>query len=678
VQLGFYFDQTRCTGCYACTVACKDFNDIPAGPAHWRRILAVEEGEYPDLFAAYLSASCNHCADPICAAVCPCGAISKREDNGIVLVDPVKCRETTPCGIVSNYKDVPFGEMKSPCTLACPAGVNVQGYVGLIAKGRFKDALELIRRDLPIPSVCGRACTHPCESVCTRQKLDEPISIMELKRFVIDQETTMPDPLPITKRQKVAVVGSGPAGLSAAWGMVKRGYRVTIFEALPVAGGMLAVGLPEYRLPKLILQRDLDYLTALGVQIRTNSPVRDTLAIDELKGQGYEAVFISVGAHKGHRLPIPGADLQGVFIGVPFLRDVNLKKKVNVGRKVMVLGGGRVALDCARAATRLGATEVHIACVENIDSMRAGTAEIREAEEEGILIHDAQSFAKIHGQAGRVCGMECLEVRSFSIDRSGVLQINTIPNSGHFYETDTVIFALGQSPDLGPFPDFRTPNRKTIAVDPVTMSTNLPGIFAGGEAVSGPISIIDAVAAGKRAAASIDSYLQGFIYKESPLTCDIKCSEIEVRIPPDIAKHPRRRAKTLPKARRKSWDEISLGFSEAAAMEEAKRCLNCAGHLCLEVCPYHVPQFGSDQDLKMQKCNLCVDRWSEKKKPICVEACPTRAMDAGPLDELRAKYGDVKDAEGFAYCGSISPSICFKPKKYRALSFSASRKENKK
>jgi NADPH-dependent glutamate synthase beta subunit-like oxidoreductase len=665
VQLGFYFDQTRCTGCYTCAVACKDFNDIPAGPAHWRRILSFEEGDYPDLFAAYLSTSCHHCADPICAAVCPCGAISKREDTGIVLVDQEKCRQAAPCGIISHCKDIPFGEMKSPCTLACPAGVNVQGYVGLIGKGRFKDALELIRQDLPIPSVCGRACTHPCESACSRRKLDESISIMELKRFVTDQESPMPDPLPITKRQNVAVVGSGPAGLSAAWGLIRRGYPVTIFEALPVAGGMLAVGLPEYRLPKPILQRDLDYLTALGVQIKTHSPVGDTLAVDELKGQGYEAVFIAVGAHKGHKSPIPGADLQGVLIGVSFLRDVNFKKRVNVGSKVMVLGGGRVALDCARAATRLGASEVHIACLENIDSMRAGPSEIRDAEEEGIVIHHAQTFVKIHGKGGRVSGIECLDVRSFSIDVSGQLQINAIPGTEHVFEADTVIFALGQSPELGPFPDFRISKTKTITVDPLTMATNLPGIFAGGEAVSGPMTIIEAVAAGKRAAAFMDSYLQGFIYKECPPTRDIESSEIEVRIPPDIPKQARRLAKALPKTRRRSWEEISMGFSEATAIEEAKRCLNCAGHLCLEVCPYHVPQFGSEQDSKMQKCNLCVARWGENKKPICVDACPTRAMDAGPLEELKAKYGDTKEAEGFAYCGSISPSICFKPKKYQ-------------
>ncbi len=672
MQLGFYFNQTRCTGCYACAVACKDYNDIPAGPSKWRRILSVEEGDYPDLFAAYLSTACHHCTDPICGVVCPCGAISKREDNGIVLVDQEKCCQTAPCGILSNDESLPFGETKSPCTLACPAGVNVQGYVGLVAKGRFKEALELIRHDLPLPSVCGRACTHPCESVCTRRQLDESISIMELKRFVTDQASPLPEPLPVTKRQRAAIVGSGPAGLAAAWGLVKRGYRVTIFEAQPVAGGMLAVGLPEYRLPKRILQRDLDYLTALGVEIKTRSPVGDALGLDDLNQQGYEAIFVSVGAHRGHKLPIPGSDLQGVRIGVPFLRDVNLGEKVEIHGKVVVLGGGRVALDCARTATRLGAPEVHIACVENRDSMRAGAAEIREAEEEGILIHHGEAIVRIHGNNGGVCGVECLDVRSFSVDISGQLQINPIPGTGHVYEAATVIFAIGQSPDLGLLADAGINRGKTIPVNPVSMATNLPGVFAGGEAVSGPISIIEAVAAGKRAAASMDSYLQGFIYKESCRPYGFKASEIESRIPPDVVKHPRHLARVLPKGSRKSWEEISMGLSEEAAIQEAKRCLNCAGHLCKEVCPYHAPQFESARNSRMEKCHLCVDRWTRNKKPICVEACPTRAMDAGPLDELRDKYGDVKEAEGFAYCESIGPSICFKAKKYQ-VSFCGTR-----
>ena len=664
MQLGFYFDQMRCTGCYTCAVACKDWNDIPAGPAHWRRILSLEEGDWPELFAAYLSTSCHHCAEPICVVVCPARAISKREEDGVVLVDQEKCRQAAPCGIISNYEDIPFGEMKSPCTIACPAGVNVQGYVGLMAKGKFKEALELLRCELPIPSVCGRACTHPCESACARQKLDEPIAIMELKRFVTDQETPVPDPLPITRRQKVAVVGSGPAGLSAAWGLAKRGYPVTIFEALPVAGGMLAVGLPGYRLPKEVLRRDLDYIIALGIQIKTDFPIGNSNTIEDLKKQGFEAIFLSVGAHKGQKLPIPGADLKGVLVGIPFLRDINLGGKVIVGNRVLVLGGGRVAFDCARTAFRLGASDVHIACLEDRDSMRATTAEIREGKEEGIVIHNAQCFVKIHGKGGQVSGVECLDVLTFQFDEVGQLHVDAIPGSEHTFEADTVIFAVGQSPELWPFHGIEISKIGTIAVNPETMATNLPGIFAGGEATSGPITIIEAVAAGKQAAASIDSYLQGFIFKKPNPLQDIKASEIEVGIPPEMTRQPRQLPFTLPLIKRKSWEEISLGFSEAAAIEEAKRCLNCAGHLCREVCPYHAPQFGSEQNPKMQMCNLCVDRWSQNKKPICVAACPTRAMDAGPFDELVAMYSDSKEAEGFTHFRSTNPSICFRPKRY--------------
>ena len=668
MQLGFYFDQTRCTGCYACAVACKDWNDIPAGTTHWRRIIPLEDGDWPDLFAAYLSTSCSHCADPICAVVCPAEAIVKREEDGIVLVDQDRCRQAAPCGIISNLPNGSFGEMKSPCTIACPAGLNVQGYVGLIAKGRFKEARELILRDLPLPSVCGRICTHPCETVCKRQELDESVAIMDLKRFVTDQKYPLPDPLPITKRQKVAIIGSGPAGISAAWGLAKRGYAVTIFEALAVAGGMLAVGLPEYRLPSEILKRDLDYIKALGIEIRTNSPIGNGLKLDDLKGQGYEAIFLAIGAHKGDRLSIPGARLKGVLTGVTFLRDVNLGKRMSLGNKVIVLGGGRVAFDCARVASRLNTPEVHIACVEDRESMRALTTEIREVEEEGIIIHNRKCFAKIYGKDGRACGVECLEVEAFSFDQVGKLQVTPVVGSERIYEADTVIFAVGQSPDLGLFSDIGICEAGVIAASPHTMATNLPGIFVGGEAMSGPISVIEAVAAGKHAAASIDAYLQGFIFREGDSLRDIEPSQLEVEIPPEISRQPRQPIPVLPVTERKTWQEISLGFSEEAAVAEAKRCLNCAGHICREVCPYHVPQFEADANAKMQMCNLCADRWKQDTKPICVMACPTRAMDAGPIEELMAKYGDEKEAEGFTFNPSTKPSVCFKPKKYPPIS----------
>jgi NADPH-dependent glutamate synthase beta subunit-like oxidoreductase len=665
MQLGFYFDQTRCTGCHACAVACKDWNDIPAGPAHWRRIVSMEAGEWPDIYAGYLTTSCSHCAKPICADVCPAGAISKRETDGIVLVDRTKCRQAAPCGIISNAENVPFGSMKSPCTIACPAGVNAQAYIALISKGRFEEALEVIRNDLPLPSVCGRVCTHPCESVCKRQDLDESIAIMALKRFVTDQIVSKPEPLPVTKRQKVAVIGSGPAGLSAAWSLAKRGYSTTVFEALPVAGGMLAVGLPEYRLPRAILKRDLDYLKALGIEIRTNTPIGEHLKLDDLRHQGYEAFFLSIGTHKGHRLSIPGADLDGVYVGITFLQDLNMNRKPEVGDRVLVLGGGRAALDCARSAARLGASEVQIACLEDRDAMRAVASEIEEAEYEGITFHNAQSFKRILENNGHVSGVECLDVRSFSFDDKGQVTIDTLPGSEHLFACDTVIFAVGQSPDLSPFPELLASKAAAISVDPQTSATGLKGVFAGGDVAGEVGSVVEAISAGKRAATSIDAFLQGLVYKGVDRSPQINPAEIEVDIPPDVKEEPRQIPSALSLAKRRSWDEVSLGYKPHAAVSEARRCFNCAGHLCREVCPYDAPQFDAEQNATMQMCNLCVDRWGQDKKPVCVMACPMRAMDAGPVDELNSKYGDEREAEGFSYSKTTDPSVCFKPKKYQ-------------
>jgi len=665
MQLGFFFDQTRCTGCYTCQVACKDWHDIPAGPASWMRVTHIEEGKFPHLFAAYMVNQCYHCADPPCIPVCPAEAISKREEDGVVIVDREKCKEAARCGIIKNT--IPQMEMKSPCKLACPAHVSVAGYVALIAKGRYKDALNLVRERMPLPGVCGRICSRPCESACARKEVDEPIAIMALKRFASDSVAEeVPSPLPRTKKDKVAIIGSGPAGLAAAYDLVREGYEVTIFEALPVAGGMLAVGIPEYRLPKRILQREIEYITGLGVDIRTNTALGRDFGLNELIERGYGAILVAIGAHKGSKLPIPGAELEGTIVGTSFLRDVNLGKQVKLGDRVLVVGGGNVAVDCARTAARLGAREVCMVCLESREDMPAFASEVEETEMEGVIIYPSRTITKVMGANGKVSGVECLKLRWMEFDEDGELHIDAIDGSEHEIAADTVIFAIGQTPDTDTA--FRPgqiaiTKRSTIAANPETMETSQPGVFAGGDAVSGPATFIEAIAAGQKAAFYIDLYLKGRVLRGTHPLEPIKAEDIEVEIPEGIEKAERVKMPELSVAERAlNFKEVARGFTEDMATTEARRCLNCAGALCREVCPYDAPQFGVEENAKMQKCDFCLDRLKQGKEPICVGACIMRALDFGPMEELVNKYGDVRKVRGFDYSPQAEPSIIFKPR----------------
>jgi len=669
MQTGFYFDQTRCTGCFACAIACKDWHDVPAGPAKWMRVLYSEEGKFPNVFVSYLATPCYHCAEPVCAFVCPNEAITKRDEDGIVVVDREKCRGEHPCGIISEEAigpDFLYGEVEAPCQIACPAHLHIPGYVALIAKGKFKEALDLIRRRMPLPSVCGRVCLHPCETECRRQELEQPIAIEALKGFVTDNmPEERPNPLPQWQKDKVAIVGSGPAGLAAAYDLIRMGYGVTIFEALSAAGGMLAVGIPEHRLPKKVLKRDIDYIEALGVEIKTNTPVGKEQGLDDLFNQGYGAILLALGAHKGQKLDIPGADLEGTLVGTSFMWDVNFGEAIKTRQKVLVVGGGNVALDCARSARRLGAGEVHVGCLESREEMPAEASELEQGEEEGIQIHPSLTVTRVLGNAGKVAGVECQKVTGLQFDQYGQPQFDVVKGSEQTLAVDTVIFAVGQTPDLAGLAGdggIEASNLGTIATDPETMLTGRQGVFAAGDAVAGPTSVIDAIASGQRAALHINRYLQGDVLRVRPEKT-IKAADIKVEIPPETEKQERQPMPLLPVAERVSnFKEVVLGFSAEAAIEEAKRCLNCAGHLCKDVCPYSSPQFADEEKATMQKCDLCLERWTENKKPICVEACPTRALDAGPMDELGVKYGDVKDAHGFAYSPVAEPSIVNKPK----------------
>jgi len=666
MQVGFYFDQTRCAGCNACRVACKDWHDQPSGSASWMRINYQEEGPFPNVFASYLISNCYHCEEPVCSFVCPNEAISKRDENGIVVVDKDKCREEVPCGIISKEKmgnGYSYGESQAPCQTACPVHLHIPAYTALIAKGKFKESLDLIRRRMPLPSVCGRVCLHPCEEVCSRKEVDQAIAIEALKGFVADNVSEVtPKRINQTQSEKVAIIGSGPAGLAAAYDLIRLGYGVTIFEALPSPGGMLAVGIPDHRLPRDILNRDIDYIKALGVEIKTNSPVNLNQGLNDLLKQGYGAALIAIGAHKGKSLNIPGVDLDGVLVGTSFMRDVNLGKDVNLGDKVMIIGGGNVAMDCARTARRLGAKEVGVSCLECYDDMPADLLEIEHAREEGIEIHDSHTFTKLVSDSGKVSGVGCLDITGCTFDDDGRAHFDIVSDEEHTLEADTVIFAIGQVPEISDSGNIKIGNSGTITADPETLMTEIEGLFVAGDCYSGVASIIDAIASGQISASKIHRYLQGDVLRVRSIP-EIPATEIKVDIPSGTEKKERQPMPLVSASERVSnFKEVALGFSKEAAITEAERCLNCAGHLCKDVCPYSAPQFIEEEKTKMQKCNYCVDRFDKGKAPICVESCYARALDSGTLDELKSKYGDIRESAGFSF-SNAKPAIIFKPKK---------------
>ncbi|MGQ9508143.1 MAG: FAD-dependent oxidoreductase [Thermodesulfobacteriota bacterium] len=396
-----------------------------------------------------------------------------------------------------------------PCQKACPIHQDTRGYVSLIAKRKFREALELIREVNPLPAVCGYICHHPCEEACLREGVDWPVSIRLLKRFVAEYHRERGNPKkPIRERQKrVLIVGSGPAGLSCANDLRLLGYKVTLYEALPVLGGMLAVGIPEFRLPREVIKMEIDGIKALGVEMETLHPFR----LDE-EGRlperfDFDAIFLSIGAHRSLRLGIPGESLKGVYPGVEFLREMNLGSKVKVGRKVAVIGGGNVAIDVARSVLRLGIKEVDLYYRRSKEEMPAIPEEVEEALQEGIKLHLLTNPVKILGKGGKVVGVECIKMRLGEYDESGRRKPIPIQGSNFTVEADTIIAAIGQRVDLRSFKGLEKNPNGTVRVNPSTGETNLKGIFAGGDMVSGPSWAIEAIASGKRAAKAIAEFL---------------------------------------------------------------------------------------------------------------------------------------------------------------------------
>jgi heterodisulfide reductase subunit A-like polyferredoxin len=539
--------------------------------------------------------ACNDCAD-----VCPVNIPDRFNEN---LAPRKAVYKLYPQAVPNAYAIEKAGI--APCRDACPAGQRAQGYIALIREGRWADAMRVIKMDNPFPGICGRICNHRCETACNRGLVDEPINIRALKRFVTDKvyekERQPVEPTEIKFIDKrVAIIGAGPCGLTAAQDIIKEGYPVTVFEAMPVAGGMLRLGVPEYRLPTEIIEREVQDIIDLGVDIRLNHRVDD---LDQIFEQGFHAVLIAVGAHEGIRLPIPGANLDGVLINTRFLRDVRLGKYDNgsdgrpesddilpvLGDQVLVLGGGNVAIDCARTAVRLG-KEVHLACLETRETMPAHDWEVDAAEEEGVHLHPGRSFEQILGNSnGQVRSVECRIVESFSFDENGRLMVEKVPDSLHEIECDSVIFSVGQRAGLAFIPDdagVGITQKQTIAINPNTLAATREGVFAAGDSVSGTSFVIEAVASGHTAARSIIRYLKG-VHLEPPRkpalpVVNLSQHEINARIQRgEIIPQPRIPLPELPVDKRvNNFTEVERGYDEQNAIAEAERCLACG--ICSE------------------------------------------------------------------------------------------------
>lgn len=545
-----------------------------------------------------------------------------------------------PHNILEKYTitipDIDYFRKIIKCTYACPINTPAGRYVQEVGKGNFEAAYDLARKTNPFVYVCARVCAHPCEDACRRNIIDKPVAINALKRVATDHHNLglghdptlkIPD---LKRKEKVAVIGSGPAGFSCAHDLALLGYPVTIFESRPTPGGMLALGLPIYRLPRDILNLEIDAMLSLGIKLKTNCSIGKDLTIEDLRKKGFQAVFIAAGSHKSRDLDIEGTDLDGVLMGVEFLLNVNLGYKVKLGRKVCVIGGGNVAIDVARSvsrkkslqiedgsttmdaartALRLGAEEVHVACLESREEMPAFQYEVDEAEKEGIILHPSRGPKRIIGKNGSVIGLETIKCNSV-FDDQGRFNPTFTDGTESIISADSVIMAIGQNADLSfvqPEDGIEITSQGTIKINPETLATTAPGIFAGGDIAFGPRIIVDAMADGQKAARSIHLFFSGGRIRMKSKAIMIPIPDHTM--PPGYTAIPRQEMPTIPLARRMGISEVQLGFSQKQYSSEGKRCLKCNINTI----------FNGD------KCILCGG---------CVDICPEYCLKMISLSEV--------------------------------------------
>ncbi len=536
----------RCILCGRCVRACGELRGVGAlkfAKVDGRMQVTINGASLED-------AGCMFCG--ACVEVCPTGSI--RDKLGV-------------------FKEGVSRELSLvPCMEGCPANINVPKYIRFIREGNYPAAAAVVREKAPFPEVLGYICTHNCEMQCKRNHLNSPVSIRNLKRFAAGQDDGSWKANAFWKPatgKKVAVIGAGPAGLTAAYYLRKLGHEVTVFEKLPQAGGQMRYGIPSYRLPREVLDKEIAEIEAAGVAIKCGSGVTSAA---ELKASGFDAVFAAIGTHAGNRLPLAGNDLENVYLNADFLRAINLGNPMPVGEKVVVLGGGNVAIDCAESALRLGAKEVHMACLEAADKMTASEEEIEWAREDGIIIHNSKTFNEITGENGKVTGLSITGVKNFYFE-NGKAVIEKEENSDEVIAADTIIFAVGQHPEISEA--FGLALERGRIVTDGKAHTSVDGIFAAGDGVTGTQSVIKAIAAARAAVSEIDRYLGGdgeldenLAPEQQTRPCIGKKEGIAgmERVAPAVIDADRRKH---------NFEPMDLGYSCEAAGCEASRCLQC-------------------------------------------------------------------------------------------------------
>ena len=559
--------------------------------------------------------------------------------------------------------DLEWLESNFPCMQACPVHTQAGRYVSLIAQGRYEEAYRYARVPNPFASICGRVCGHPCEEACRRGQLDMPISIRALKRFVTERHgpesrnpiDVFPERPKISHKEKIAIVGSGPAGMSAAHDLTLLGYPVTVFEAAAVPGGMMHLGIPEYRLPRDVLQAQIREILELGPELRVNQRLGKDFSIEDLRREGYKAILLAFGLHRSRDLNLPGNDLDGVVKGIDFLLNVNLGYRFQIGKQVVVIGGGNVAIDVARSAMReqqklapsseqgaalpdeltssemdvamkefmdvsrqalrMGAREVHLVCLESREEMPASEEEIEEGVVEGIRMHPSLGPKQFVGKNGKVTGLEVIRCTSV-FDENRHFNPTFAPGTEAIIPCDTVILAIGQASDLTflkPSDGIETTRQGTVKFNPATLMTAAPGVFAAGDIAFGPRLIINAVADGKKAAEEIDKYIRGPEWKPKERFVQISVLDHH-QMAERYDEYSRLAVPMIPLERRTGVAEVEIGFTEEQARREASRCLQCWVNTIFE-----------GTEANGRECILCGG---------CVDVCPENCLQLIPLSRF--------------------------------------------